>query len=722
MSVRPPCPLPLRMAPAAPAFAVMAVLGFAAVSRLLPAAADGGALARRSAPAGPALPILLVVGLAAMAATSGAATSPQWQPVPLMSASIRDAGISPGGEGAQWPQGLAVDSRDGNFLLFGTDVGGIYRSLDAGRRWEPCNVGYTPRGNSGFAIDPNDPDCCLAVGANSAPGEWHGLYLSTDRAASWRHVLPQNYRGYRDYRDQIAYDPTTAADGRSMVVYYSSNTGAFFRSEDGGETWQELAEALGRCHLQVHPTRGILYAAGAKGFGRSANRAASFAITFQGEVRDLSVSPAAPDCVWLLTGEALWLSTDAGATFARIEGEGLPTENLQFAKVSPVDAGRILVFYQGPNWDWRRYCSRDGGRTWDRATFDNSLAFLPYNSREALFAWHPTDPDVVWSFGGDWITRSDDGGARWHWAGNGYNGVLIGGGFNFSAQDPDVMFFGSQDYNGAITTDGGVTWTYTNISGHAWGGFCYGGYASSAQVMFTGDADSWRGERRLMVSSDGGRSFGQTGVTLSGPNVSCGNPKDPSILFAYNHRSTDGGRTWQLMEGCDAVFTFSPAGERELYGASAGRIVRSDDSGATWQVVVELPNRVSDVAVDHVRGRVYAASRGQLYRWDGATLEPVETPTDQRGNRHVASVAVDPVDPAIVYAANRQNLYCSAASAVRSTDAGVTWEVLTRNTPLDGTGLDGGREAIWVRVNPRTRDAWFSTSCYGIWKMPAPGR
>lgn len=75
-----------------------------------------------------------------------------WQAIPLVSQKILDAGHA-GGEGAQVIEAIEVDHHDGSFMLMGTDVGGIYRSINGGLKWEPCNVGYHPRGNSGFAID-----------------------------------------------------------------------------------------------------------------------------------------------------------------------------------------------------------------------------------------------------------------------------------------------------------------------------------------------------------------------------------------------------------------------------------------------------------------------------------------------------------------------------------------------------------------------------------------
>lgn len=88
--------------------------------------------------------------------------SGHWEPVPLVAGEFRKPGQI-GGEGAQWPRSLAVDPT-GKTVMLGIDVGGIYRSLDAGNRWEPANVGYSPRGAAAIAFDPNNPLRVIAIG------------------------------------------------------------------------------------------------------------------------------------------------------------------------------------------------------------------------------------------------------------------------------------------------------------------------------------------------------------------------------------------------------------------------------------------------------------------------------------------------------------------------------------------------------------------------------
>jgi hypothetical protein len=141
-----------------------------------------------------------------------------WQALPLITQASLTAGNS-GGEGCQVIQNLAVDPT-GNFLMMGTDVGGLYRSLNGGASWEPADVGYDPRGGTAFAIDPNNNKRVLAVGCDSSANSWNGLWLSTDQASSWTPVLQQTMLGSGTYHDSVAFDASSVTV--SGGVTYSS--------------------------------------------------------------------------------------------------------------------------------------------------------------------------------------------------------------------------------------------------------------------------------------------------------------------------------------------------------------------------------------------------------------------------------------------------------------------------------------------------------------------
>jgi photosystem II stability/assembly factor-like uncharacterized protein len=194
-----------------------------------------------------------------------------WKAIPLVSQKILNTGNT-GGEGCQWPQAIEVDHTDGSFLLFGTDVGGIYRSTNSGLNWEPCNIGYNPRGNCGFAIDPNNKNRALAVGGNSTSNQSHGLYLTTDMGASWKHVLTiSNYDGYRGYKDKVAFVKGSFDSEKqaSQIAYWSNPSGGIYKSETGGQTWTKVNSEFGDCVLKVHPDSGFVYVANLNGFYKS---------------------------------------------------------------------------------------------------------------------------------------------------------------------------------------------------------------------------------------------------------------------------------------------------------------------------------------------------------------------------------------------------------------------------------------------------------------------
>jgi len=692
--------------------------------------------------------ILLVTFSAASAKPP--AFVPHWVKMPILTPDAKAAGIFPGGEGSQWPRGpVAVSPADPGFLLLPIDVGGLYRSLDGGAHWAVSMVGWDARGANAFAIDPKNARRVIGVASNSM--EWnpawgpspHGLYLSTDKAASWRHVLSATagVGGMAAY-DAHSYD---VQKGFCTVAYYLSPHGGLFRSDDGGASWARIGDGPTPgikdrdwtqgggivATLAVDGRTGTIYIAGAGGVFRSGDQGRDWARVREADAFGLSLAP--DGSVYVSGADKVSTSHDGGKTWAALACAGLDTlggKPVQNLTVSPADPRRMLCWVAGDNWNWTRYVSQDGGMTFAKVKIDNAGAALPFNARQGYAAWSPKDPNVAYNLGGDWVTKSTDGGRTFRWANNGYNGIMVGGLFNFSAHAPDTVFLGFQDYNGAFTTDGGRTWNYRDVSGLGWGGQEYGAHAVDAQVMWAGDAgSSWTAPRRLRLSRDGGKTWafvpGPDGkpLTFTGPDVSLSDPTNADILFASNLRSPDKGLTWQPMTGCEGVFT-SGAVTQALYGKKGDSVVRSTDHGVTWAKIADVEGGFGDLAVDERAGRTYVASQDHLKVWVNSLWTTLDTPKDQYGNARVWTVATDPQDGRVVYVGGSRNTYASKATVCRSLDGGRTWENLTVNTPLKSgkTGglADGPHEVSAIRVHPVTREAWVNGQCYGMWRIAPP--
>ncbi|OUS78092.1 hypothetical protein B1748_04830 [Paenibacillus sp. MY03] len=665
-------------------------------------------------------------------------TAEQWIQMPLVT-QLQINGGNTGGEGGQWPQAIAISKSDPDFLIMGTDVGGLYRSLDGGNNWEPTNKGYTPRGNSGLSIDPKNANVVIAVGANSGPGDHHGLYYSGDKGKSWTHVLSANISGYRDFRDQIAFDTSSydPASGFTKTIYWSrigteqqgwgtpTIHSRIYKSTNGGWYWYELENTDNYADgiIKVHPTSGVVYSGNKNGFHRSTNGGTSFSTVLPGSVLAMDVVDSQPNNVWITLADGLYLSTNSGGSFAKITSSNFPAKPYSL-KVSPANTQKMVIVSDQGAYNQVRYYTTNGGSSWTASTYNNTGSFLPFNNRQGVFAWHPTNSNTVFSFGGDWITKSTDSGATYIWNNKGNTGVYVRGLLNFNVQNPNLLFVGSQDYNSALTTNGGPSWTYVNLYQQGWGGFVFGAYAATSSVLYGGSPEN--GKTYLRITRDGGSNVTRTNYEFGGLEVSYGDPTDSNILFAFDHRSTDGGLTWSRMTTAKGVFTHNRS-NNHLYGGNNNTVVRSTDKGASWSTLVTLSDTVRDVAADHLNNILYISTLNKLYKYNMTTNVTTDITSnlsvDQKGNRVVKSVAVDPVDPNIIYTAGSADWYMTDASVQRSEDGGSTWEVLTLSDRFSNywVGMDGGREATSVRVHPTTRIAYFATGCFGLWKMGPPG-
>jgi hypothetical protein len=198
-------------------------------------------------------------------------------------------------------------------------------------------------------------------------------------------------------------------------------------------------------------------------------------------------------------------------------------------------------------------------------------------------------------------------------------------------------------------------------------------------------------------------------------------PANPDVFFAGPFRSDDRGRTWDKMPRCDGVFTALAESPHTLYGVNhptrdTSQVVTSTDHGATWDVAFDIDGEVKDVAVCHASGDIYFTNDNDLRVFRDRQVVTLNPPRDQFGKRRMGSVAIDPNRPHRIFATQNMNRYIATPGAMMSDDRGASWRVLTVTDPLTEGVTDGGREPIRVRVHPRTGEAWFTTSCFGVWK------
>jgi photosystem II stability/assembly factor-like uncharacterized protein len=186
------------------------------------------------------------------------------------------------------------------------------------------------------------------------------------------------------------------------------------------------------------------------------------------------------------------------------------------------------------------------------------------------------------------------------------------------------------------------------------------------------------------------------------------------------YRSDDGGRSFSQVERAlpdqpeMSELSVRALSEDLLYAVADGRPMLSRDSGRTWQQrSAGLPQSPAEGLVldPFVGGRLWVASASRIYRSDdaGATWlasgEPLpETDTSVRG------IAADRSGNVLVVTTHR-GLY-------RSADAGRTWGLLEDNLPVH---LEA-RPLVRDPSSPETLYAGYSLIPYGeLWRMALEG-
>ncbi|OUL32478.1 sialidase [Nostoc sp. RF31YmG] len=133
---------------------------------------------------------------------------------------------------------IASDPKADNGLYIGVEEGGIFRSHDQGQTWESLNEGLYWDVHT--VVPANDVLRLYATTGN-------GFYRSDDGGHHWRHIKEGLERSYTVPCVASLQQPnllfTAAAAGPPPTWKQGANV-ALYRSVDGGEHWQKLAQGL----------------------------------------------------------------------------------------------------------------------------------------------------------------------------------------------------------------------------------------------------------------------------------------------------------------------------------------------------------------------------------------------------------------------------------------------------------------------------------------------
>ncbi len=281
-------------------------------------------------------------------------------------------------------------------FYFGSVDGGIWKTTDAGVVWTPIFDGQPVASIGALAVAPSDSKTIYAgtgesdIRSDLSTG--NGVYKSTDGGATWNHF---GLDGTRQI-SRIVIDPRNPS-----VVYVGALGHAYGRNEergvykslDGGTHWTrvlDLGPEIGISDLAMCSSAPQLLFAGA---WHSHRPPWSTYAPIDGP------------------GGGLYRSQDAGKTWLRLEGRGLPEGDWGRVGVDVApDGKRVYALIEAKEPEAKEsglYRSDDGGNTWVLANGDPRLT-----SRAWYFARisiDPQNPDVIY-VPNIALYRSEDGG------------------------------------------------------------------------------------------------------------------------------------------------------------------------------------------------------------------------------------------------------------------------------------------------------------------------
>jgi photosystem II stability/assembly factor-like uncharacterized protein len=601
---------------------------------------------------------------------------------------------------------------ESNVFYVGQVDGGVWKSTDYGRTWNPIFDEQDVQSIGAIAVAPSDSNIIYVASGEGlhrpdlSVGD--GIYRSSDAGKTWTHL------GLRDSEQipALAVDPTDSKRLFAAVLghpYGPNQERGIFRSEDGGKQWTRVLyknENTGGSDVVIDPSNPqVVYAS----------------------LWDARLGPWEDANEFEDTNGGLFKSTDGGATWTQLT-EGLPADLVQinvavaasnpkrlYATVATKEAGQYAS-----SKGLGVYRSDDAGLSWRKITEDPRPAMKIGGGDLPVPVVDPESPDLVYST--SIVTcRSTDGGKTWISlrgapGGDDYQNLWI------NPHNSNILLLVS-DQGAVVSVNGGKTWSswYNQPTAQL--------YHVAATNTFPYQVCAGQQESGSVCTSTRGndgaittREWHPVGIIEYG--YAAPDPLHPEIVYGAGRMEVSryDSLTGQVQNitplpmrrpGFRADRTepilFSPVDPHTLYYA-ANHLFKTTDYGHTWQLIspdlsqetTGQPRSLPALTRDQ-----QAARRGVIYSvaasykttqtiwagtddgliWitrDGGTNWSKITPPDVAPWSKIAQIDASRFDDDTAYVAvNRMRVDDLHPYIFRTHDGGKTWQSISTGLPED---------------------------------------
>jgi photosystem II stability/assembly factor-like uncharacterized protein len=624
-----------------------------------------------------------------------------------------------------------------NVFYIGATDGGVWKSTDYGRTWNPIFDDQPTQSIGAIAVAPSDSNTVYAASGEGlhrpdlSVGD--GIYRSTDAGKTWTHL------GLRDGQQipALAVDPTNAKRLFAAVLGHPFGPNAergIYRSEDGGESWTKVLgknDVTGGSDVVIDPKDPqVVYAS----------------------LWESHLAPWEDKNEYDGTGGGLFKSTDGGATWKQLTN-GLPSDlvqiNVTIAASDPQRLYATLSTKAESSYASAKglgfYRSDDAGASWRKITDDPRPAEKIGGGDLPVPVADPQNPDVVYSTS-IVTSRSTDGGKTWISlrgapGGDDYQNMWI------NPRNSQLILLVS-DQGAVVSVNGGESWSswYNQPTAQL--------YHVAATNTFPYQVCAGQQESGSVCTSTRGndgqitfREWHPAGVIEYG--YAAPDPLHPQIVYGAGRTEVS---RYDIVTGQVANVTplparkagfradrtepilFSPIDQRTLYYA-ANHLYKTTDYGHTWQSIspdltqetTGQPPSVPGLTAQQQgerRGAIYSVAASYktmntlwagtddglvwITRNGGANWTKI-TPPGVAPWSKIAQIDASRFDDDTAYVAvSRLRVDDLRPYAFRTHNGGKSWQSISAGLPEDAP-------VNAIRADPMQQGLLYAATEHGVW-------